>query len=505
MYPIAAVHMVCASRRGPGTNAVLRGAAFCLAHVPGLVRHGSKPRREIARNPALDAMLARALRPLDAAVAYPPNQAFVGNLHPHALDQIARPWYATPHEGAKADGSFGEIVGETTFLALLQRANVLEPPLFRLSRAGAEALGSAWAAHPLLAASAGADFPAEADDPLRESIVRGTALPILAGEKLLGVFTRDERAEGREDESLSASNLLENLCAKASGALAVRRLLARTGLAATDVDFLVSCGEEAVGDRYQRGGGGMAKAIGELVGCENASGMDVKNFCAAPASALVVAASLVKAGLHERVVVVGGGSLAKLGMKFQGALQRGVPVLEDALAAMAFLVTIDDAVSPVLRIEPGAVGCAPIGASTSDEAVYRSLLLGPLAALGLGVADVDRYAPELHNPEIMELSGSGDVAQKNYRSIAAMAVLDGQIGRGEMDALIARVGMPGFAPDQGHVPSGVAYLGHAHHELTEGALERVMVLSKASLFLGRCTELYDGVSFLVERNPARRG
>jgi betaine reductase len=28
-----------------------------------------------------------------------------------------------------------------------------------------------------------------------------------------------------------------------------------------------------------------------------------------------------------------------------------------------------------------------------------------------------------------------------------------------------------------------------------------MILSKASLFLGRITELFDGVSFLLERNP----
>ncbi|GAI96224.1 unnamed protein product, partial [marine sediment metagenome] len=35
---------------------------------------------------------------------------------------------------------------------------------------------------------------------------------------------------------------------------------------AQDIDYLIGCGEEAVGDRYNRGGGNMAKAIGELCG-----------------------------------------------------------------------------------------------------------------------------------------------------------------------------------------------------------------------------------------------
>ena len=36
-----------------------------------------------------------------------------------------------------------------------------------------------------------------------------------------------------------------------------------------------------------------------------------------------------------------------------------------------------------------------------------------------------------------------------------------------------------------------------------GEIRRVMVLAKASLFLSRLTELYDGVSFVLEANPAR--
>jgi betaine reductase len=493
-----------------GANPVIRGASCCLAHVPDLVRYGSKPRREIPGDPTIEKRISGSLRNYREVLSYAPNQVFIGNLAPRELAGLPRPWYSAdlvstadaPHQPS---GVLGEILDQASFYAMLSAADVLEPPLVSLVSTEAELAQARLAVHPLLARIPRPRIESRDEEALRRMLAGENALPLYSGEGLVGVFTRDERAEGWDDENLAAHNLLENLSSKASGALALLALLDRMGLAAEDADYVISCGEEAVGDRYQRGGGGMAKAIGEMCGCVNASGIDVKNFCAAPASALIIAGALVQSGLYRNVIVVGGGSVAKLGMKFQACLEHDRPILEDVLASIAFLVTADDGESPVLRLEPGTVGLARIGASTSDDAVYRSLLLEPLDALGLRIPDVDRYAPELHNPEIMELAGSGDVAAKNYRAIAAMAVVAGQLSRDEMDALIARVGMPGFAPDQGHVPSGVAYIGHAAAAMREGKIQRCMILSKASLFLGRCTELFDGVSFLLEQNPARAG
>jgi betaine reductase len=479
----------------PVHNPVMAGSAYALAHVPDMVRHGSKPRRELARDAALAQRLQGGLRSFEQAVAYPPNQAFIGNLAPEELTATPRPWHEAAGAG-DACGVFGEILHQDLFYALLARANVLQPPLIALTAEAAPLLQQRLAQHPVLADMA--DLPVT---DAGESAADG-ALTLRTGDALRGWVRRDDRAEGREDDNLDAHTLLEALCTKASGAAALRLLLHRCSLAATDVDYLISCGEEAAGDRYQRGGGGMAKAIGEMCGCLNASGMDVKNFCAAPASALVTAGALVKAGVYRRVAVVAGGSLAKLGMKFLPLLREGMPILGDCLGCMAFLVTADDGVSPVLRLEPGAVGIARIGASTADEAIYRQLIVEPLAALGLQIGDVDRFAPELHNRELMEYSGSGDVAHKNYRMIAAMAVRAGVITRAEMGAFIERVGMPGFAPPQGHIPSGVPYLGHSMQAMARGELHRVMVICKASLFLNRVTSLYDGVSFVVE---GRRG
>lgn len=482
-------------------NPVIRNSAYCLVHVPDLVRYGSKPRREIADDPVFEERLGAALRPFEAAVAYPPNQTFIGNLEPAGLAAIERPWFYSRHagqDGTTNTGPFGEIISQELFYAALKQADVLEPALVEMSKETLAADAKLLAGHPAFAVfdrSFPQPPPASA---IEAEVKRGEAIAFLEQGILRGHMRGDARAEGRNDPNLDALTLLEALATKTSGALALRLLLRRENLAAQTIDYIISCGEEAAGDRYQRGGGGMAKAIGEMCGCVNASGMDVKNFCAAPASALVTAAAMVKAGLYETVVVVAGGSLAKLGMKSVAFLDRELPVLDDCLGAMAFLVTCNDGESPVLRLEPGAVGRARIGSSTSDKAIYRDLILAPLQALGLGMGDIDKFAPELHNPEIMEHSGSGDVVHKNYRMIAATAVMAGVIDKADMDAFIERVGLPGYAPTQGHIPSGVPYVGHAAAAMRRGEITRAMFLCKASLFLNRLTGLYDGVSFVLE-------
>jgi betaine reductase len=82
-----------------------------------------------------------------------------------------------------------------------------------------------------------------------------------------------------------------------------------------------------------------------------------------------------------------------------------------------------------------------------------------------------------------------------------MAVLRGEIEKSQMDEFEITRGMPGFAPTQGHIPAGVPYLGHAHAAMRRGELSRVMIVAKGSLFLGRMTQLVDGVSFVIERSP----
>jgi betaine reductase len=298
-----------------------------------------------------------------------------------------------------------------------------------------------------------------------------------------------------EDETLRAPVLLENLTCKTTGALALRQVLRQTGIAPEEIEYLLGCGEEAIGDRYQRGGGNLAKAIGEGARCRKATGADMKAFCCAPVHALVTAAALVQAGLYRYVAVVAGGSLAKLGMKFLGHLRLDLPILEDVLAGIAVIVGPSTTGEP--HIDLGCVGRAAIEESARPQALSDALVVRPLQAMGLRLSDVDIFAPELHNPEITEPTGSGNVPQTNYRLLAALAVQRGEIARTDMDQFIERHGLPGYSPTQGHIASAVPFLGHAREQWRAGQLERALFLAKGSLFLGRMTTLSDGMSFLL--------
>jgi betaine reductase len=468
---------------GRGHRPVVRAARFALAHVPGLVVAGSKPRRELAREgAALRASLRAHLRNFETAVAYPPHQVMLGNLPPEALWDRPRPWHGTPITGARAEGPAGLLLDEATFHAWLVRGDAAK--LLSLADDYAAAL------EPRLA---GARVATTAAAGLAAAVAAG-AEPIYASpDRLIGALAAGHEA----DESLTGAVLLENLAAKVTGAVALRRLLDEV---APDepADFLLGAGEEAVGDRYQRGGGNLAKAMGELAGLRGAGGADVKAFCAGPVHALILAGALVESGLYRRVIVVGGGSLAKLGMKFRGHLAAGYPILEDVLAGVAIDVAADDGRSPRLRLDAAAT--LRLGDGDAPHQVAQALTVAPLRRLGWRLSDVDRFAVELHNPDITEPAGSGNVPAHNYRLLAALAAQAGEIDRAGMAAFERAHGLPGFSPTQGHVASAVAYLSHAIAGLTGGALRRVQLVAKGSLFLGRMTTTGDGASVVLERN-----
>jgi hypothetical protein len=465
-------------------DVVISASSQVLAHVPSLARHGSKPRRELPKDPSVAAAFTASLRTFDQAVSYPANQAYLNALHPRDLP--ARPWGELA--GASRWTSSGEIMAEDEFLGLLAATDEFD--LLTLSPAAAEVAAAALARHPL----------AKRLD--LERIERGAgdvdAVASEAGALLVIDGIAAFRCGQVGDESLSAHVLLDNLAAKATATLALLHLLESHGIDPTSIDYVLGCGEEAIGDRYQRGGGNLAKAVAQAAGLSEASGADIKDFCAAPVPALVIAASLVSAGVFNRVAVVGGGCMAKLGMKFQGHLKHDIPILEDVLGGAAALVEADDGVSPRIRLD--SVGRHKVSAGGSAAQVMEALAVEPLTRLGLSMTDVDDYATELHNPEVTEPQGSGNVPERNYRTIAALAARKGDIAKGDIAAFVLARGMPGFSPTQGHLASSLCYLPHAIDRLTTGSANRIMLIAKGSLFLGRLCQLSDGMSVLLERN-----
>lgn len=474
----------------PHVRPVLKGAAAVLAHTPGLVRYGSKPFREAGARPEFLQELARGLRSYDEACRYLPNQVFIGSRSPDRLWEVEPPWFDKLGHAEDGLPPFGHVMDERRFLALAACADPFGHVMLR-ERFWEET-------SPLLSAS-----------PLTAPLASGT--PALLGNAEaepdgLPLFPGGEDAPVgvvksglSEDESLSAPVLLENLCCKASGALAVRELLGQVqGAGPEDVDLVLSCSEEAVGDRYQRGGGNMGKAIAEFAGCGRSTGLDIKDFCAAPIPAMVIGASLVQSGVFGNVVVVGGGSLPKLGMKSLYHLERNVPVLEDALAAVAVWIAPDDGRSPVVNLE--SVGRHPVRAGAALDKQFRELVMEPLRRLEWGMDRIDRVVTELHNPDITVAAKAGDVAARNYRMMAAMLAAAGEIDRSGVAGFAREKGVCGYAPTQGHIASGFVYVPHALREIAAGAIRNCLLVARASLFLGRMTELTDGMSVLIERN-----
>jgi betaine reductase len=476
---------------------IIRGVRFFLAHAPGLVRYGSKPMRDIARDVTIVDTIGAHLRGYEAAAAYPPNQVFLGHRHPDTLAELPKPWFENAAV-AERWGPHGEIMPEEEFYGLLKICDVFD--LVHLEAEFVHTIRPALAAHALLAqhdlARLGEGVPAAT-----------LAARLHDAPQALPLYLRDGRRVGMihaahdEDTSLSADVLLENLTCKATAVMAMRTLIAQEQVDPATIPYMLNSGEEAVGDRYQRGGGNLAKAVAEMSHCQLATGVDIKGFCCGPVHALAVAGGLVSARVFNQVAVVGGCSLAKLGMKYRGHVQSDQPILEDVLAGVAILVSADDGYAPLLRLD--ALGRHTVAAGSSQKAIFEHLVSQPLAQLGWRYGDIDKYATELHNPEVTEPAGSGNVPQLNYRVIAGLAAMRKEITPAQVPDFVATHGMPGYAPTQGHIASAIPFLGHAVDGLRAGTIRRAMFLAKGSLFLGRMTQMADGVSFILERNASR--
>ncbi|MFN8523483.1 MAG: glycine/sarcosine/betaine reductase complex component C subunit beta [Chloroflexota bacterium] len=474
---------------------VIKAVRYFLAHAPGMVRHGSKPLREVGKQPELwDAMRAH-LRSYESALAYPPNQVFLGLLQPDDLRDLPRPWWdaASPAPGSRWM-PHGELMPEEELYGLLKCMDRFD--LIWLEQQFVDEVRERLSAHPLIGPS---DLEQLKAGKTREAIetqcAEGKAVLLsLPDGRVVGCANRAHE----EDEALGASVLLENLACLATATMATRTLISAAGIAPDSIDYVLGSGEEAVGDRYQRGGGNLAKAVAERCDLRNATGSDVKAFCCGPNHAIAIGAGLSTAGVFRDLLVIGGCSLAKLGMKSQAHLAKKMPILEDVLAGFAIQIGADDGVSPVIRLD--ALGRHTVGAQSSQKEILEKLVAEPLKRLGLGFTDVDRYATELHDPEITEPAGSGNVPLTNYKMIGGLAVLSGQLKAAEIPAFIDAHGMPGFSPTQGHVASAVPFLGHAVDGMKSGTLNNALFLAKGSLFLGRMTQMSDGLSFLLEKN-----
>ena len=481
--------------------AVIKGASYILAAAPDMVLHnGTTQTTEMIVNPESEYLkeLPNHLRSFDDVLAYIPNQVYIGNMTNKDLAAVEFPYYDKKAEKAERYGKYGEIMPQEEFIGLMQICDVFD--LVKLEAGFAQEVKAKLTAHGMLREDQLAilDKNTDTDETIAALVNDEHSEPLYHNFKLVGAVKRAHDV----DVNLSAHVMLENLVAKASSVLAMLHLIKNTGIDPAEIEYVVDCCEEACGDMNQRGGGNFAKAAAEVVGLVNATGSDVRGFCAGPAHAILDAASLVKAGTFKNVIVTAGGCTAKLGMNGKDHVKKGLPILEDCLGGFAVLLSENDGVNPIIRND--IVGRHTVGTGSSPQAVIGGLVTDSLDKAGLKLTDIDKFAPELQNPDITKPAGAGDVPEANYKMIAALGVKRGDIARTDIPAFVAERGLVGWAPTQGHIPSGVPYMGPCREDILAGDIKCAMIIGKGSLFLGRMTNLFDGVSFLVEANPGKQ-
>lgn len=472
----------------------IKGASYVMVHAPDLLIHnGSTQVGARLENPEHEYLKAipKYLRSFEDAVNYPPNQVYIGNMSHDDLTGIPEPWFKNA-KASSTKGPFGQIMSQAEFYILMKHADVFE--LVCLSQEFTKEASALIEKNPLLK---------------ENDIKLGEGMPIADIEKMVGEHTAEGLYEGGKligcvkqahatDENLSAHTMLENIATKASGIFAAWCMGHLEGIDMKDVEYILECSEEAAGDVNQRGGGNIAKAVGEKAGCINASGSDVRGFCAAPVHALLHGAALVASGIFKNVLVLSGGSVPKLGMNGRDHVKKELPLLEDMIAGFAIMLGEDDGVNPVIDTE--IVGKHTISSGSSPQAVMSVLVYEPLNNAGLKITDIDRYSAELQNHEITAPAGAGNVPEANVKMVAALAVMKGQLQKTEIASFVKERGITGFAPTQGHIPSGVPFVGHARRDMLAKKLNTAMIIGKGSLFLGRLTNLFDGLSFVIKAN-----
>lgn len=468
---------------------VFKGTGYVLVHTPDMIKNGSTYATEKITNPDSEFLteIDKHIRSYEEVVDYLPNQVYIGKKRPEELNNFPMPWYNVKDEKGDRYGKFGQIVPQDEFLALIKMCDAFE--LVKLSEEFVETVkpkieeNFKELSH-LFGQLKGSDISDKADD----------SHSLFHEGKLVGYIKKAHDV----DPNLNSHVMFENLVVKTSGVIAALELLKSSKIDPATIDYVVECSEEACGDINQRGGGNFAKAIAEVCNLVNATGSDLRGFCAAPTHALINSSALVQAGVYKNVLVVAGGATAKLGMNGKDHVKKGIPVLEDVLGAFAVLISENDGVNPIVRTD--LVGKHNVGTGSSPQGVMSALITPGLDKAGLKISDVDVFSVEMQNPDITMAAGAGNVPEANYKMIGALAVMRKEIEKAELKSFIEEKGIPGWAPTQGHIPSGVPYVGFLIDDLTTGDKNRAMLVGKGSLFLGRMTNLFDGVSVVVERN-----
>ncbi|MDD4076209.1 MAG: glycine reductase, partial [Eubacteriales bacterium] len=132
-------------------KSVIKGAGYILVHAPDMVLHnGTTQTTERIVNPEGEYLkeLPKHIRSFEQALAYYPNQVYIGNLTPEELAEIPQPWCDKECPNTDRYGQFGQIMPQEEFLLLMQACDVFD--LVLLDKDFVAAHKAALAANPIM-------------------------------------------------------------------------------------------------------------------------------------------------------------------------------------------------------------------------------------------------------------------------------------------------------------------------------------------------------------------
>ena len=130
--------------------------------------------------------------------------------------------------------------------------------------------------------------------------------------------------------------------------------------------------------------------------------------------------------------------------------KKGLPILEDCLGGFCVILAENDGVNP--EIDLSMLGRHSVGTGSAPQNVIGSLVADPLDRAGMKITDIDKFSPEMQNPDITKPAGAGDVPLANYKMIAALAVKRGELDRKEIGEFPAKTRTYRMGTDTGTYP-----------------------------------------------------
>ncbi len=108
-------------------KSIIKGTSYVLVHTPDMILHnGTTQTTEKIVNPESEYLkvVPDNYRSYEDAVAYWPNQTYIGNVHPDQLAEVALPWFDKKMDDSDRYGKYGEIMPQEEFLLLVQACDV---------------------------------------------------------------------------------------------------------------------------------------------------------------------------------------------------------------------------------------------------------------------------------------------------------------------------------------------------------------------------------------------